>query len=148
MKKLNTTLKVNGKIITIMHSAEAVLIADAEAFPSGAPTEMWPDNVLNKVDAYDYSDGNRYYAYYRDVDVIEAIDDILFDQHLVRIKTWDPDGKSFEGMDGLHYQYVAGGDPDDFLIESSGAERIMLIKEVYCNGDTGELCAYLVCERK
>lgn len=29
-----------------------------------------------------------------------------------------------------------------------GAERILLIKEVYCNGDTGELCAYLVCERK
>lgn len=147
MKKLNTTLKVNDKVITIMHSAEAVLIADAEAFPSGVPTEMWPDNVPNKVDAYDYSDDNRYYAYYRDVDVIEAIDDILFDQHLVRIKTWDANGRGFEGMDGLHYLYTKS-DPDDFLIESSGAERIMLIKEVYCNGDTGELCAYLVCERK
>lgn len=147
MKKLNTTLKVNDKVITIMHSAEAVLIADAEAFPSGAPTEMWPNNVLNKVDAYDYSDGNRYYAYYRDVDVIEAIDDILYNQHLVRIKTWDAGCEGFEGMDGLHYDYIKN-DPDDLLVESSGAERIMLIKEVYCNGDTGELCAYLVCERK
>lgn len=147
MKKLNTTLKVNDKVITIMHSAEAVLIADAEAFPSGAPTELWPNNVLNKIDAYDYSDGNRYYAYYRDVDVIEAIDNILYDQILVRIKYWDADGKGFEGMDGLHYHYVKN-DPDDMLVEDSGAERIMLIKEVYCNGDTGELCAYLVCERK
>lgn len=147
MKKLNTTLKVNDKVITIMHSAEAILIAHAVAFPSGVPTEMWPDNVPNNVDAYDYSDGNRYYAYYRDVDVIEAIDDVLFDQHLVRIKTWDSNGRGFEGMDGLHYLYTKS-DPDDFLIESSGAERIMLIKEVYCNGDTGELCAYLVCERK
>ena len=50
-------------------------------------------------------------------------------------------------MDGLHYLYTKS-DPDDFLIESSGEGRILLIKEVYCNGDTGELCAYLVCERK
>lgn len=147
MKKLNTTLKVNDKTITIMHRAEAVLIADATRYPYGIPTAGYTGDIPDDIDAYDYSDGNRYYAYYRDADVIEAIDDILFDQRLVRIKFWDSDGKGFEGMDGLHYHYVKN-DPDDMLVETSDAERCMLIKEVYCNGDTGELCAYLVCERK
>lgn len=146
MKNLNTTLRVNDKVITILHD-DMVFIADATSYPYGIPAAIYTGDIPDDIDAYDLTDGDRYYAYYKDVDVIEAIDSIVFNQHLVRIKFWDNDGKGFEGMDGLHYLYTKS-DPDDMLVESSGAERIMLIKEVYCNGDTGELCAYLVCERK
>ena len=146
MKNLNTTLRVNDKVITILHD-DMVFIADATSYPYGIPAAIYTSDIPDDIDAYDLTDGNRYYAYYKDVDVIEAIDDIVYNQCLVRVKTWDAGCEGFEGMDGLHYDYIKN-DPDDMLVESSGAERIMPIKEVYCNGDTGELCAYLVCERK
>ena len=146
MKNLNTTLKVNDKVITILHD-DMVFIADATRYPYGIPAAIYTGDIPDDIDAYDLTDGNRYYAYYKDVDVIEAIDDIVYNQHLVRIKAWDAGCEGFEGMDGLHYDYIKN-DPDDMIVESSGAERVMLIKEVYCNGKTGELCAYLVCERK
>lgn len=80
MKKLNTTLKVNDKIITIMHD-DMVFIADATSYPYGIPAAIYTGDIPDDIDAYDLTDGDRYYAYYKDVDVIEAIDSIVFNQH-------------------------------------------------------------------
>ena len=144
MKKLNTTLEVNGQTIEILHG-DGVFISDREMFPKGIATlnEDIPDE---DAAFFDLSDGNRYYDVYPDKDVVEAIDEALYNQILIRVKSWDNEG-NFWGMDGKYY--VPDGDPfNEFLVESSGAERMLEVKEVYCSGHTGEVVAFLVCEAK
>ena len=145
MKKLNTTLEVNGLTIEILHG-DGVFISDREMFPNGIANlnDEVPDEDAS---FFDLVDGNRYYAAYPDKDVVEAIDAVLYNQILVRVKEWHFDGTAFEGMDGKFYRH--DGDAfNEFLVESSGAERVLDVKEVYCSGHTGEVVAFLVCEAK
>ena len=145
MKKLNTTLEVNGLTIEILHG-DGVFISDREMFPKGIATlnEDIPDE---DAAFFDLSDGNRYYDVYPDKDVVEAIDEVLYNQILVRVKEWHFDGTAFEGMDGKFYRHDSDAF-NEFLVESSGAERVLDVKEVYCSGHTGEVVAFLVCEAK
>ena len=144
MKKLNTTLEVNGLTIEILHG-DGVFISDREAFPNGV-ANLNDDIPAEDASFFDLTDGLRYYAAYPDNDVVEAIDEVLYNQILVRVKSWDNEG-NFEGMDGKHYQYDA--DPfNPFLVETSDAERVLDVKEVYCSKYTGEVVAFLVLEAK
>ena len=145
MKKLNTTLEVNGLTIEILHG-DGIFISNREMFPRGIanPNEYIP---AEGASFFDLTDGCRYYTDYPDNDVVEAIDEVLYNQILVRVKSWDNEGKAFEGMDGKHYQYDA--DPlNPFLVETSSAERVLDVKDVYCSGRTGEVVAFLVLEAK
>ena len=145
MKKLNTTLEVNGRTIEILHG-DGIFISDREVFPNGV-ANLNEDITDEDASFFDLTDGLRYYAAYPDNDVVEAIDEVLYNQILVRVKSWDNEGKTFEGMDGKHYQYDA--DPfNPFLVETSGAERALDIKEAYCDGHTNEVVAFLVLEAK
>lgn len=79
--------------------------------------------------------------------MVEAIDEVLYNQILVRVKEWHFGGTAFEGMDGM--LYVHDSDQfNEFLVESSGAERVLDVKEVYCDKYTGEVVAFLVLEAK
>ena len=144
MKKLNTTLEVNGLTIEILHG-DGIFVSDREMFPDGI-ANLNDDIPAEDAAFLDLTDGCRYYTAYPDKDVVDAIDDVLYNQILVRVKSWDNEG-NFEGMDGKHYQYDA--DPfNPFLVETSGAERVLEVKEVYCSGSTGEVVAFLVLEAK
>ena len=145
MKKLNTTLEVNGLTIEIMHG-DGIFISDREMFPDGV-ANLNDDIPAEDASFFDLIDGCRYYAAYPDNDVVEAIDEVLYNQILVRVKSWDNKGMTFEGMDGKLYQYNANPF-NPFLVETSGAERVLDIKEVYCSGSTGEVVAFLVLEAK
>ena len=145
MKKLNTTLEVNGLTIEILHG-DGIFVSDREMFPDGV-AHLNDDIPAEDVAFFDLTDGCRYYTAYPDKDVVEAIDEVLYNQILVRVKSWHFDGKTFEGMDGKLYQYDA--DPfNPFLVETSGAERVLDIKEAYCDGHTNEVDAFLVLEAK
>lgn len=145
MKKLNTTLEVNGLTIEILHG-DGIFISDREMFPDGV-ANLNDDIPAEDAAFFDLTDGLRYYTDYPDNDVVEAIDEVLYNQILVRVKSWDNEGMTFEGMDGKLYQYDA--DPfNPFLVETSGAERVLDIKEVYCSGHTGEVVAFLVLEAR
>ena len=144
MKKLNTTLEVNGLTIEILHG-DGIFISDREMFPDGV-ANLNDDIPAEDAAFFDLTDGCRYYTAYPDKDVVEAIDEVLYNQILVCVKSWDNEG-NFEGMDGKHYQYDA--DPfNPFLVETSGAERVLDIKEAYCDGRTNEVVAFLVLEAK
>ena len=145
MKKLNTTLEVNGLTIEILHG-DGIFISNREMFPDGV-AHLNNDIPAEDAAFFDLTDDCRYYTAYPDNDVVEAIDEVLYNQLLVRVKSWDFDGKAFEGMDGKLYQYDA--DPfNPFLVETSGAERVLDVKEVYCSKYTGEVVAFLVLEAK
>ena len=144
MKKLNTTLEVNGLTIEILHG-DGIFISDREVFPNGV-ANLNEDITDEDASFFDLTDGLRYYAAYPDNDVVEAIDEVLYNQILVRVKSWDNKG-NFEGMDGKYYRYDA--DPfNPFLVETSGAERVLDIKEAYCDGHTDKVVAFLVLEAK
>lgn len=144
MKKLNTTLEVNGLTVEILHG-DGIFISDREMFPNGI-ANLNDDIPAEEASFFDLTDGFRYYAAYPDNDVVEAIDEVLYNQILVRVKSWDNKG-NFEGMDGKYYQYDA--DPfNPFLVETSGAERVLDIKEAYCDGRADEIVAFLVLEAK
>ena len=144
MKKLNTTLEVNGLTIEILHG-DGVFISDREAFPNGV-ANLNDDIPDEDASFFDLTDGLRYYAIYPDKDVVEAIDEVLYNQILIRVKSWDNEG-NFWGMDGKYY--VHDSDQfNEFLVETSGAERVLDVKEVYCSGHTGEVVAFLVLEAK
>ena len=144
MKKLNTTLEVNGLTIEILHG-DGVFISDREMFPDGIANLN--DNIpAEDASFFDLTDGLRYYAIYPDKDVVEAIDEVLYNQILIRVKSWDNEG-NFWGMDGKYY--VHDSDQfNEFLVETSGAERVLDVKEVYCDKYTGEVVAFLVLEAK
>lgn len=144
MKKLNTTLEVNGLTIEILHG-DGIFISDREMFPNGI-ANLNDDITIEDASFFDLIDGCRYYAAYPDKDVVEAIDEVLYNQILVRVKEWTKDG-DFEGMDGKFYQHDSD-QFNEFLVESSGAERVLDVKEVYCSGHTGEVVAFLVLEAK
>lgn len=150
MKKLNTTLEVNGRTIEILHG-DGIFISDRKRFPKGIANNLNEDLVegdsRGAFDFFDLADGLRYYAAYPDNDVVEAIDDVLYNQIIVRIKEWCYDGVTFEGMDGKLYRHD-GDKFNEFLVETSGAERVLDVKEVYCSGHTGEVTAFLVLEAK
>ncbi len=144
MKKLNTTLEVNGMTIEILHG-DGIFISDREMFPNGI-ANLNEDIPAEDASFFDLADGCRYYAAYPDNDVVEAIDEVLYNQILIRVKSWDSDG-NFWGMDGKYYVH----DRDtfnEFLVETSGAERVLDVKEVYCSACTGEVAAFLVLEAK
>ena len=144
MKKLNTTLEVNGLTIEILHG-DGIFISDREMFPDGIANL---NDDISAADAifFNLTDGCRYYTDYPDNDVVEAIDEALYNQILIRVKSWDNEG-NFWGMDGKYY--VHDGDQfNEFLVETSGAERVLDVKEVYCSGHTGEVVAFLVVEAK
>ena len=144
MKKLNTTLEVNGLTIEILHG-DGIFISDREMFPDGI-ANLNDDIPAEDASFFDLTDGLRYYAVYPDKDVVEAIDEALYNQILIRVKSWDNEG-NFWGMDGKYY--VHDGDQfNEFLVETSGAERVLDVKEVYCSGHTGEVIAFLVVEAK
>ena len=144
MKKLNTTLEVNGLTIEILHG-DGIFISDREMFPDGI-ANLNDDIPAEDASFFDLTDGLRYYAVYPDKDVVEAIDEVLYNQILIRIKSWDNKG-NFWGMDGKYY--VHDSDQfNEFLVETSGAERVLDVKEVYCSGHTGEVVAFLVLEAK
>ena len=144
MKKLNTTLEVNGLTIEILHG-DGIFISDREMFPDGI-ANLNDDIPAEDASFFDLTDGLRYYAVYPDKDVVEAIDEALYNQILIRVKSWDNEG-NFWGMDGKYY--VHDGDQfNEFLVETSGAERVLDVKEVYCSGHTGEVVAFLVVEAK
>ena len=145
MKKLNTTLEVNGLTIEILHG-DGIFISNREMFPDGV---AHLNDDISAADAifFNLTDGCRYYTDYPDNDVVEAIDEVLYNQILVRVKSWDNKGMTFEGMDGKLYQYNANPF-NPFLVETSSAERVLDIKEVYCSGSTGEVVAFLVLEAK
>ena len=144
MKKLNTTLEVNGLTIEILHG-DGIFISDREMFPDGV-ANLNDDIPAEDASFFDLTDGLRYYAVYPDKDVVEAIDEALYNQILIRVKSWDNEG-NFWGMDGKYY--VHDGDQfNEFLVETSGAERVLDVKEVYCSGHTGEVVAFLVVEAK
>lgn len=144
MKKLNTTLEVNGLTIEILHG-DGVFISDREMFPKGI-ANLNEDIPAEDASFFDLADGCRYYAAYPDSDVVEAIDEVLYNQILIRVKSWDNEG-NFWGMDGKYY--VHDSDQfNEFLVETSGAERVLDVKEVYCSGRTGEVVAFLVLEAK
>lgn len=145
MKKLNTTLEVNGLTIEILHG-DGVFISDREMFPNGI-ANLNDDIPAEDASFFDLIDGCRYYAAYPDKDVVEAIDEVLYNQILVRVKEWHFGGTAFEGMDGKLYLHDSDSF-NEFLVESSGAERVLDVKEVYCSGHTGEVVAFLVLEAK
>ena len=145
MKKLNTTLEVNGLTIEILHG-DGIFISDREMFPNGI-ANLNDDIPAEDASFFDLIDGCRYYAAYPDNDVVEAIDEVLYNQILVRVKEWHFGGMTFEGMDGKLYQHDSDAF-NEFLVESSGAERVLDVKEVYCSGHTGEVVAFLVLEAK
>ena len=145
MKKLNTTLEVNGLTIEILHG-DGVFISDREAFPNGV-ANLNEDIPAEDASFFDLTDGFRYYAAYPDNDVVEAIDEVLYNQILVRVKEWRFKGMTFEGMDGKLYQHNSD-QFNEFLVETSGAERVLDVKEVYCDKYTGEVVAFLVLEAK
>ena len=145
MKKLNTTLEVNGLTIEILHG-DGIFISNREMFPNGV-ANLNDDIPAEDATFFDLTDGCRYYTAYPDKDVVEAIDEVLYNQILVHVKSWDNEGMTFEGMDGKHY--IHDSDPfNEFLVETSGAERVLEVKEVYCSGSTGEVVAFLVLEAK
>ena len=145
MKKLNTTLEVNGLTVEILHG-DGIFISNREMFPDGV-AHLNDDIPAEDAAFFDLTDGCRYYTAYPDDDVVEAIDEVLYNQILVRVKSWVNKGMSFEGMDGKLYQYDA--DPfNPFLVETSGAERVLEVKEAYCDGHTDEVVAFLVLEAK
>ena len=144
MKKLNTTLEVNGLTIEILHG-DCIFISDREMFPNGV-ANLNDDIPAEDATFFDLTDGCRYYDAYPDKDVVEAIDEVLYNQILVRVKEWTRDG-DFEGMDGKFYKRDSD-QFNEFLVESSGAERVLDVKEVYCSGHTGEVVAFLVLEAK
>ena len=144
MKKLNTTLEVNGLTVEILHG-DGIFISDREMFPNGI-ANLNDDIPAEDASFFDLTDGLRYYAIYPDKDVVEAIDEVLYNQILIRVKSWDNEG-NFWGMDGKYY--VHDSDQfNEFLVETSGAERVLDVKEVYCSGHTGEVVAFLVLEAK
>ena len=145
MKKLNTTLEVNGLTIEILHG-DCIFISDREMFPDGI-AKLNDDIPAEDASFFDLTDGLRYYAAYPDNDVVEAIDDVLYNQLLIRVKEWHFGGMTFEGMDGKLYQHNSDTFTE-FLVETSGAERVLDVKEVYCSGNTGEVVAFLVLEAK
>ena len=145
MKKLNTTLEVNGLTIEILHG-DGIFISDRERFPSGV-ANLNDDIPADDASFFDLTDGLRYYAAYPDNDVVEAIDEVLYNQILVRVKEWHFDGRTFEGMDGKLYQHDSDA-LNEFLVETGGAERVLDVKEVYCSGCTGEVVAFLVLEAR
>ena len=145
MKKLNTTLEVNGLTIEILHG-DCIFISDREMFPDGI-AKLNGDIPAEDTSFFDLTDGLRYYAAYPDNDVVEAIDDVLYNQILIRVKEWHFGGMTFEGMDGKLYQHNSDTFTE-FLVETSGAERVLDVKEVYCSGHTGEVVAFLVLEAK
>lgn len=144
MKKLNTTLEVNGLTIEILHG-DCIFISDREMFPNGV-ANLNDDIPAEDATFFDLTDGCRYYDAYPDKDVVEAIDEVLYNQILVRVKEWTRDG-DFEGMDGKFYKRDSD-QFNEFLVESSGAERVLDVKEVYCSEHTGEVVAFLVLEAK
>ena len=144
MKKLNTTLEVNGLTIEILHG-DGIFISDREMFPDGI-ANLNDDIPDEDASFFDLVDGLRYYAAYPDTDVVEAIDNVLYNQILVRVRKWGRHG-DFEGMDGKVYQHDSDSF-NEFLVETSGAERMLDVKEVYCAGHTGEVVAFLVLEAK
>lgn len=144
MKKLNTILEVNGLTIEILHG-DGIFISDRELFPNGI-ANLNDDITIEDASFFDLIDGCRYYAAYPDKDVVEAIDEVLYNQILVRVKEWTKDG-DFEGMDGKFYRHDSD-QFNEFLVESSGAERVLDVKEVYCSGHTGEVVAFLALEAK
>ena len=144
MKKLNTTLEVNGLTIEILHG-DGIFVSNREMFPNGV-ANLNDDIPAEDAAFFDLTDGCRYYTAYPDKDVVDAIDEVLYNQILVRVKSWDNEG-NFEGMDGKLYQYDA--DPfNPFLVETSGAERVLDIKEAYCDAHTDGIVAFLVLEAK
>ena len=145
MKKLNTTLEVNGLTIEILHG-DGIIISNREMFPDGV-AHLNDDIPAEDATFFDLTDGCRYYAAYPDKDVVEAIDEVLYNQLLVRVKEWHFGGMTFEGMDGKLYQHDSDA-LNEFLVETSGAERVLAVKEVYCSGRTGEVVAFLVLEAK
>lgn len=145
MKKLNTTLEVNGLTIEILHG-DGIFISDREMFPNGI-ANLNDDIPAEDVSFFDLTDGCRYYDDYPDKDVVEAIDEVLYNQILVRVKEWRFNGMTFEGMDGKYYRHDSD-QFNEFLVETSGAERVLDVKEVYCSGHTGEVVAFLVLEAK
>lgn len=145
MKKLNTTLEVNGLTIEILHG-DGIFISDREMFPHGI-ANLNEDIPAEDASFFDLIDGCRYYAAYPDKDVVEAIDEVLYNQILVRVKSWVNKGMTFEGMDGKLYQHNSD-QFNEFLIETSSAERVLDVKEVYCSKYTGEVAAFLVLEAK
>ena len=145
MKKLNTTLEVNGLTIEILHG-DCIFISDREMFPDGI-AKLNDDIPAEDASFFDLTDGLRYYAAYPDNDVVEAIDEVLYNQILIRVKEWHFGGMTFEGMDGKLYQHNSDTFTE-FLVETSGAERVLDVKEVYCSGHTGEVVAFLVLEAK
>lgn len=145
MKKLNTTLEVNGLTIEILHG-DGIFISDRAMFPDGV-ANLNDDIPAEDASFFDLIDGCRYYAAYPDNDVVEAIDEVLYNQILVRVKEWHFGGTAFEGMDGKLYLHDSD-QFNEFLVESSGAERVLDVKEVYCSGHTGEVVAFLVLEAK
>ena len=144
MKKLNTTLEVNGLTVEILHG-DGIFISDREMFPNGI-ANLNDDIPAEDASFFDLTDGLRYYAIYPDKDVVEAIDEVLYNQILIRVKSWDSEG-NFWGMDGKYYQHDSD-QFNEFLVETSGAERVLDVKEVYCSGHTGEVVAFLVLEAK
>lgn len=145
MKKLNTTLEVNGLTIEILHG-DGIFISDREMFPDGI-ANLNDDIPAEDASFFDLVDGLRYYAAYPDADVVEAIDEVLYNQILIRVKEWHFDGMIFGGMDGKIYQHDSDSF-NEFLVETSGAERMLDVKEVYYSGHTGEVVAFLVLEAK
>ena len=145
MKKLNTTLEVNGLTIEILHG-DGVFISNREMFPDGV-AHLNDDIPAEDAAFFDLTDGCRYYTAYQDDDVVDAIDEVLYNQILVRVKSWVNKGMTFEGMDGKLYQHNSD-QFNEFLIETSGAERVLDVKEVYCSKYTGEVVAFLVLEAK
>ena len=145
MKKLNTTLEVNGLTIEILHG-DCIFISDREMFPDGI-AKLNAGIPAEDASCFDLVDGCRYYAAYPDNDVVEAIDEVLYNQILVRVKEWHFGGMTFEGMDGKLYQHKSDTFTE-FLVETSSAERVLDVKEVYCSGHTGEVVAFLVLEAK
>ena len=146
MKKLNTTLEVNGLTIEILHG-DGIFVSDREMFPNGV-ANLNDDIPAEDAAFFDLTDGCRYYTAYPDKDVVDAIDEVLYNQILVCVKSWDNEG-NFEGMDGKHYIHDHDSDPfNEFLVETSGAERVLEVKEAYCSCSTGEVVAFLVLEAK
>ena len=125
MKKLNTTLEVNGLTIEILHG-DGIFISDREMFPDGV-AHLNDDIPAEEAAFFDLTDGCRYYTAYPDEDVVDAIDEVLYNQILVRVKSWDNKGMTFEGMDGKLYQHNSD-QFNEFLIETSGAERVLDVR--------------------
>ena len=145
MKKLNTTLEVNGLTIEILRG-DGIFVSNREMFPDGV-AHLNDDIPAEDAAFFDLTDGCRYYTAYPDKDVVEAIDEVLYNQILVRVKSWVNKGMAFEGMDGKLYQHNSD-QFNEFLIETSGAERVLDVKEAYCDGHTDGIVAFLVLEAK